>query len=106
MIPYIRGKVAVTITEQAHVGIPEGLCEEEFGRNGFFGDYAHLYRKQPPVGWTSIEGPLKPRSYDFNKIKITRDFLAARKPILFNSDCQIHFFTLNTKMDYFFRNAD
>ncbi len=32
MIPYIRGEVP----EQAHVNIPEGLCEEEFGRKGFF----------------------------------------------------------------------
>ena len=57
-IPYVRGKVAA----QAHVAIPDGTVEEEFARDGFFGRYAHLYREHAPVGWTRIEGPLRPRA--------------------------------------------
>lgn len=48
-------------TKQAHVKIPEGHFEEEHGRNGFFGRVSHLYHTKPPVGWTNIEGDLKPR---------------------------------------------
>ena len=60
MIPYVKGKVA----QQAHVAIPEGLFEEEYGRNGFYGNYAHFYRKEPLVAWSRIEGALRPRAYD------------------------------------------
>ena len=48
---------------QAHVGIPEGLCEEEHGRNGFAGPASHLYRSHPPTGWVRIDGPLRPRAF-------------------------------------------
>ena len=54
-----KGKVP----KQAHVGIPEGVCEEEHGRNGFAGPVSHLYRTHPPTGWVKIEGPLKPRAF-------------------------------------------
>ena len=57
-IPYVRGRVAA----QAHVGLPEGTVEEEYARNGFFGRYAHLYRKNAPVGWISKE-LLKPNDW-------------------------------------------
>ena len=56
-IPYVRGRVA----QQAHVALPEGTVEEEYARNGFFGRYAHLYRSNPPVAWSRIDGPLRPR---------------------------------------------
>ncbi len=71
MIPYAKGK----ITRQAHVGIPEGMCEEEFGRGGFFGRYAHLYRTRPPVEWTKIEGELKPRSFNLLKENLNHRWL-------------------------------
>ena len=54
-----KGKVP----NQAHVGIPEGLCEEEHGREGFTGPVSHLYRTHPPTGWVKIDGPLKPRAF-------------------------------------------
>src|SRR5438876_11429585 len=48
---------------QAHVGIPEGLYEEEHGRQGFAGPVSHLYRTHPPTAWVRIEGPLRPRAF-------------------------------------------
>jgi ATP-dependent Lon protease len=54
---------------QAHVGVPEGTVEEEYARNGFSGHYAHLYRREAPVAWTRIEGPLRPRAYDLNRLE-------------------------------------
>ena len=54
-----KGKVP----RQAHVGIPDGLSEEEHGRDGFAGPVSHLYRNHPPTGWVRIEGPLKPRAF-------------------------------------------
>ena len=103
-IPFIRGKVAL----QAHVGLPQGTVEEEYARNGFFGTYAHLYRTEPPVGWTRIEGPLRPRAFDLGKLQpvISDDWLAGRHVLLENEDVRISSARLSTPMPYVFRNAD
>jgi homogentisate 1,2-dioxygenase len=103
-IPYIRGRVAA----QAHVGLPEGTVEEEYARNGFFGRYAHLYRCHAPVGWTRIEGPLRPRAYDLRRLEAGSggDWVAARRALLGNEDVRLSFATLTEPMPYLFRNAD
>lgn len=104
MIPYIKGRVSL----QAHVGVPEHSCEEEYARSGFFGRYAHLYRAEAPVGWTRIEGNLKPRAYDLNQLALEGDgdFLQARRLLFFNDDVRLFWARLKTPMPYFFRNAD
>lgn len=103
-IPYVRGRVAL----QAHVGVPDGTVEEEYARNGFFGRYAHLYRAESPLNWTRIEGPLKPRAYDLNRLEQapTGDLLAARKRVLVNADVALHTAVLSAEMPYFYRNGD
>src|SRR5512135_2166530 len=93
-IPWIRGRVAA----QAHVGLPEGTVEEEYGRNGFFGRYAHLYRAHAPVGWTRIEGPLRPRAFDLREVG-TNDVLG-------NDDVRIGVAVHEEPQLAFFRNAD
>ncbi len=100
-IPYVRGRVA----QQAHVGLPEGTVEEEYARNGFFGRYAHLYREHPPVAWTRIEGPLRPRLYDL-QTAVGADYLAGRQALLQNDDCRLSFAHVAEAMPYLFRNAD
>jgi homogentisate 1,2-dioxygenase len=103
MIPYTQGNVP----KQAHVGIPEGLCEEEFGRKGFFGRYAHLYRSEAPVAWNRIEGDLKPQAFDLNKWpQDKKKFPLERFSVLYNSDVNIQFSYLDKDPEYYFRNAD
>ncbi|MBS1122537.1 MAG: Homogentisate 1,2-dioxygenase [Deltaproteobacteria bacterium] len=99
--PHVRGRVAL----QAHVGLPDGTVEEEYARNGFFGRYAHLYREHAPVGWTRIEGPLRPRLYQLDAAP-TGDYLASRVPLLANADCKLHIAVVTEPMPYLFRNAD
>jgi homogentisate 1,2-dioxygenase len=102
-IPYVKGKT----TPQAHVDIPPGLVEEEFGRSGFFGRYAHLYRSEAPVGWNRIEGPLRPQSFDLAKVEgQTGDYLKDRQVALYNKDVRISMSVLKSPMGYYFRNAD
>lgn len=104
-VPWIRGRVAA----QAHVGLPEGTVEEEYARDGFFGAYAHLYRRNPPVNWTRIEGPLRPRAYDTARLEAQGapgDWLAARRSLLENDDVRIEVASLDSPMPWFFRNAD
>ncbi len=94
------------MAQQAHVGLPEGTVEEEYARNGFFGRYAHLYRQHAPVGWSRIEGPLKPRAYDLRELTGGEDWLEARQQVLANADVTLAFATLRAPMPYLFRNAD
>ncbi len=98
-IPYVRGRVA----SQAHVGLPEGTVEEEYARNGFFGRYAHLYRRHAPVGWTRIEGPLRPRAFD---LRPGLDGPSGRVPLLENADVSISLRLATAPSAWFFRNAD
>jgi homogentisate 1,2-dioxygenase len=86
---------------QAHVGIPEGLCEEEHGRNGFSGPVSHLYRSHPPTGWVRIEGPLRPRAF-------LCSFPASDEPALLmqSTDVSLYFSHLTETMRYFVRDAD
>lgn len=99
-----RGRV----TRQAHVDIPEGTVEEEFARGGFSGRCAHLYRTAPPVGWSRIEGPLRPQALHVQELSgpAGGDFTAARRPFLANADVTLRVATLSAPMPYFFRNAD
>ena len=104
-ILFCKGKVA----KQAHVGIPEGLHEEEFGRDGFYGEYSHLYRTSPPVAWSRVEGALRPRAFDFNKITPNADTSAdpsVDQACLVNADIRVSYPTCITVSSYFYRNAD
>ena len=88
-------------TKQAHVDIPEGLYEEEHGRKGFYGRVSHIYHENPPVGWTNIEGDLKPRL-------LASSFVAKEEltPLLYNNDLVLSTGVFSKSWDCFFRNAD
>ena len=58
--PRVEGETS----RQAHADLPAGTYEREIGRDGFFGPATHIYHKHPPTGWSSFEGPLRPRAFD------------------------------------------
>jgi homogentisate 1,2-dioxygenase len=101
---YVRGRV----TRQAHVDIPEGTCEEEYARRGFFGRTSHLYRTAPPVAWTGIEGDLRPEAICATELPglSPGDWLGGRVAFLENADVRLHMARLAEAMPYAFRNAD
>ncbi len=95
-------------SKQAHVAIPPGLYEEEFGRDGFFGPVSHLYHRHAPTGWTRIEGPLRPHAYDCNKLEMDAALtdLSRRIPLLYNDDVTFQIVRPRQPMPWYFRNAD
>lgn len=98
-----RGKVP----HQAHVGIPEGLHEEEHGRNGFSGSASHLYRTHPPTEWIAIEGKLKPRAFVCAQLAESTSSVTAQSVLMMQSqDVALHFSWRRETMPYFVRNAD
>jgi homogentisate 1,2-dioxygenase len=92
------------VTLQPHVGVPEGLYEEEHARQGFFGRTSHLYHRHPPTGWLRIEGDLKPRAYQAVQLDGEAHFRA--RFFLENSDVRIGIAKLTGEMKVFARNAD
>lgn len=93
---------------QAHVGVPEGLYEEEHGRHGFSGPASHLYRRHPPTGWVRIEGPLRPRAFACATLPASDQRLADASPveILRSADAGLFVSRRGETMPYFVRNAD
>ncbi len=93
---------------QAHVDIPEGLCEEEHGRSGFGGPSSHLYRTHPPTGWVRIEGPLRPRAFACPNLSTPDQQAADRRPveILTSPDATVSVSRRTASMPYCLRNAD
>jgi homogentisate 1,2-dioxygenase len=93
---------------QAHVGIPDGLHEEEHGREGFSGPSSHLYRTHPPTSWSRIEGPLRPRAFHCASLATHDQHAAKGRPsaILESSVARVFISRRTETMPYFFRNAD
>ena len=93
---------------QAHVGIPDGLHEEEHGRRGFNGPSSHLYRTHPPTGWVRIDGPLRPRAFACATLSTPDQRSADAKPIeiLRSPDVRVFLSRRAETMPYFVRNAD
>jgi homogentisate 1,2-dioxygenase len=101
-LPRIEGQAS----RQAHADLPAGTFEREIGRAGFFGPASHIYHCHPPTGWTSFEGPLRPRAFDAR---------AAAKPaaspfeaalLLSNSDVKLRIWSCSEAMRALARNAD
>ncbi len=93
-------------SRQAHVDLPEGTYERELGREGFYGPASHMYHRHPPTGWSSCEGPLRPRAFDLNRIAGL-----ARSPwdaatVLSNAHVTIRLWNAGGSMDHLARNAD
>ena len=98
-----RGKVP----NQAHVGIPEGLYEEEHGRNGFAGSVSHLYRTHPPTAWIEIEGKLRPRAFACTQISETVLSITTQSVRMLQSqDVSVSISWQRETMPHFVRNSD
>ena len=63
-IPHVEGQAS----RQAHADLPPGTVERELGKEGFFGPATHMIHPRAPTGWTSWEGPLRPRAFDCTQL--------------------------------------
>ena len=88
---------------QPHKAVPDGRFEEEQGQGGFYGPVSHLIRKRPSAGWTSIEGPLKPRMFDLALLQKERE---CWQRLLYNDRLRLGFYQLEKSPEEAFRGAD
>ena len=100
---------------------PDGALysEQLFSTEGFSSDSSLLYHLYPPTGILKVdpsyliepeleeESRLQHRCFNGFLIQPQPDYIASRKPVLINSDCQIALAAPTTSTDdYFFKNAD
>jgi len=93
-------------SRQAHADLPVGTYEREIGRDGFFGPATHIYHKHPPTGWTSFEGPLRPRAFDAVMAAKAADDPFSPVPLLSNASCKMAIWRCAEAMRHLLRNSD
>jgi homogentisate 1,2-dioxygenase len=95
-----------THSRQAHADLPEGTYEREISKEGFFGPAAFLHHRRPPTGWTSFEGPLRPRAFDLARLNAADPSPWAAGVVLVNKAVEVRFWKLAQPMPALARNAD
>ncbi|HEX7885439.1 MAG TPA: homogentisate 1,2-dioxygenase [Phenylobacterium sp.] len=95
-----------THSRQAHADLPEGTYEREVSKEGFFGPAAFLHHRRPPTGWTSFEGPLRPRAFDLARLNAAEPSPWAAGVVLANKAVEVRFWKLAQPMPALARNAD
>jgi homogentisate 1,2-dioxygenase len=98
-------------SRQAHADLPPGTYERELGKEGFYGPATHMYHRHPPTGWTSWEGPLRPRAFDLTKLASAGNNLDASSPwaapnLLSNAALRLGYWRIQNSMADLARNAD
>lgn len=97
---------AGTASRQAHADLPPGTYEREIGREGFFGPATHMHHTHPPTGWSSFEGPLRPRAFNLAGLEAGGTSPWNAPPVLANAQVKIRFWRLDRAMPALARNAD
>jgi homogentisate 1,2-dioxygenase len=100
--PRVEGETS----RQAHADLPAGTYERELGKEGFFGPATHMYHRHPPTGWTSWEGPLRPRAFDLVKLDAADISPWAAPEILGNAALRMRYWILPGSMPDLARNGD
>lgn len=95
-----------THSRQAHADLPAGTYEREISKEGFFGPAAFLHHPRPPTGWTSFEGPLRPRAFDLARLNEPQASPWDAPVVLHNAATEIRFWKLDGPMPGLVRNAD
>src|ERR1700740_1623446 len=91
-------------SRQAHADLPDGSFERELGKEGFFGPATHMIHPRPPTGWTSWEGPLRPRAFDLARLGATTHSPWDAHEILFNASLRLRQWVCPRSMDHLARN--
>jgi homogentisate 1,2-dioxygenase len=98
---------------------PDGglYAEELFSTKGFEGVYSLLYHARPPTATLEVRAwgrapvrlipnePLRNRHFRTAESTRTGDVVDARAPVLANPDISIEIADVDTRMEYFYRNA-
>jgi len=99
-------KIEGNASRQAHCDLPEGTCERELGKEGFFGPASHMYHAHAPTGWSDFEGPLRPRAFDTTRLDGATASPWDATGLMHNAHVGIRRWKSDGKMDHLARNSD
>jgi len=99
-------RVEGTASRQAHADLPKGTYERELGKEGFYGPSTQMYHRHPPTGWTSWQGPLRPRAFDLTKLPQRVADPWSIPDVLGNASLKLKYWTLPNSMPDLARDAD
>ncbi len=106
-MPWINvPKVEGESSRQAHVDLPSNTYERELGKEGFYGPATQMYHRHPPTSWKTIEGALRPRAFDTQKLSMQGDSPWNALDLFENQNVRIRYLKLDSNMDHLVRNAD
>jgi homogentisate 1,2-dioxygenase len=101
-LPQIEGLAS----RQAHADLPPDTVERELGKEGFFGPSTQMIHPRPPTGWSSWDGPLRPRAFDCTQLPHDGASPWHASELLHNAHCRLRFWKVAASMDHLVRNAD
>jgi len=93
-------------SRQAHADLPANTYERELGKEGFYGPSTHMYHRHPPTGWSSIEGPLRPRAFDTVKLQQDASSPWDATVMMQNAFLQFRLWRTAKTMNHLVRNGD
>src|SRR5471030_639540 len=93
-------------SRQAHADMPTGTYEREVSKEGFFGPASFFHHRRPPTGWTTFEGPLRPRAFDLAALNEAAASPWDAPRVLGNAHVEMRFWKLGGPMPALARNAD
>lgn len=105
-LPLVFPRIEGRASRQAHADLPAGAYERELGREGFFGAATHMLHAHPPTGWSSFEGPLRPRAFDLAKIETPARSPWSAAAALGNAHLAMRWWRCTEAMPALARNAD
>jgi len=104
--PIVEGQAP----RQAHADLPPNTYERELGKEGFFGPATHMLHPRPPTGWSTWEGPLRPRAFDLNPLAAAAESSAPTPweahSVLHNAHLRLRWWICAQSMNELVRNAD
>jgi homogentisate 1,2-dioxygenase len=95
-----------THSRQAHADMPEGTFEREISKEGFYGPAAFMHHPKPPTGWTSFDGPLRPRAFDLTRLNEPQGSPWDAPVVLHNDALEMRFWKPRGLLTALARNAD
>ena len=90
---------------QAHT-MMDGAYEREKGREGFTDAVTHFYHRRPPMAFTDIDGPGRPRLYNLNEYTDTANRPLDGRLMFHNATCRFTIWRTDQDMTELYRNAD
>jgi len=107
----VKNWIRLPNSEGNCISTPDGgsgqkLYQREVGRSGFRGPSAQIYHKHPPAGWSTFEGPLRPRAFTLGKLAAGPACPLQARRVLFNDAMEVLYWKTDSRMHALARNAD